>query len=56
MVLQLRQVRVLALEKNLGFGGGSNAGFAAAKTDIGVLLNSDMRVHPEFLQPLLDGH
>jgi GT2 family glycosyltransferase len=49
------QVRTLALPKNLGFGGGSNAGFAAAKNDIVVLLNSDMRVAPDFLQPLLDG-
>lgn len=49
------QVRVLALEQNLGFGGGSNAGFAAARNDIVVLLNSDMRVERDFLQPLLDG-
>jgi O-antigen biosynthesis protein len=48
-------VRLLALERNLGFGGGSNAGFRAAKNNIVVLLNSDMRVHPDFLQPLLDG-
>ena len=49
------QVRVLALESNLGFGGGSNAGFRAARHDVVVLLNSDMRVEPDFLQPLLDG-
>ena len=49
------QVRVLALEHNLGFGGGSNAGFQAAHNDIVVLLNSDMRVDRNFLQPLLDG-
>jgi GT2 family glycosyltransferase/glycosyltransferase involved in cell wall biosynthesis len=49
------QIRVLALEHNLGFGGGSNAGFQAARNDIVVLLNSDMRVEPDFLQPLLDG-
>jgi GT2 family glycosyltransferase/glycosyltransferase involved in cell wall biosynthesis len=48
-------VKVLALKRNLGFGGGSNAGFRAAKNDIVVLLNSDMRVDPGFLQPLLDG-
>ena len=48
-------VRLLALDRNLGFGGGSNAGFQAAKNDIVVLLNSDMRVDPGFLQPLLDG-
>ena len=47
-------VRVLELPENLGFGGGSNAGFAAASNDIVVLLNSDMRVEPDFLQPLLD--
>ena len=47
-------VRVLELPQNLGFGGGSNAGFEAAKNDIVVLLNSDMRVEPDFLQPLLD--
>jgi O-antigen biosynthesis protein len=49
------KVKVLALPENLGFGGGSNAGFAEAKNDIVVLLNSDMRVEPDFLQPLLDG-
>ncbi len=48
-------VRVLALERNLGFGGGSNAGFRAAKNDIVVLLNSDMRVERDFLAPLLEG-
>jgi O-antigen biosynthesis protein len=47
-------VRVLALDRNLGFGGGSNAGFRAAKNDIVVLLNSDMRVEPDFLAPLLE--
>lgn len=47
-------VRVLALDRNLGFGGGSNAGFRAAKNDIVVLLNSDMRVQPDFLAPLLE--
>ena len=47
-------VRVLALNRNLGFGGGSNAGFRAAKNDIVVLLNSDMRVERDFLAPLLE--
>jgi len=49
------QVNLLALSSNLGFGGGSNAGFRAAKNDIVVLLNSDMRVAPDFLAPLLEG-
>jgi GT2 family glycosyltransferase/glycosyltransferase involved in cell wall biosynthesis len=45
-------VRVLALGRNLGFGGGSNEGFRTAKNDIVVLLNSDMRVQSDFLAPL----
>jgi O-antigen biosynthesis protein len=49
------EVRVVALTENQGFGGGSNAGFRAAKNDIVVLLNSDMRVDPDFLTPLLAG-
>jgi O-antigen biosynthesis protein len=49
------QVTLVALETNLGFGGGSNAGFRAAKNEIVVLLNSDMRVAPDFLPPLLEG-
>jgi O-antigen biosynthesis protein len=48
-------VTLLALAENRGFGGGSNAGFRAAKNDIVVLLNSDMRVDPGFLAPLLEG-
>lgn len=48
-------VRLLPLKENLGFGGGSNAGFSAAHNEIVVLLNSDMRVEPDFIQPLLDG-
>ena len=51
----LPAVKVLALPANLGFGGGSNAGFRAAKNDIVVLLNSDMRVADDFLVPLLKG-
>src|SRR5215471_11086719 len=49
------QAKLVALERNLGFGGGSNAGFAAASNAIVVLLNSDMRVAPDFLAPLLEG-
>ena len=48
------QVRLIALEENLGFGGGSNEGFRHARHDIVVLLNSDMRVERDFLRPLLD--
>ncbi|MEO8595304.1 MAG: glycosyltransferase [Candidatus Solibacter sp.] len=52
---QFPQVNVLALPENLGFGGGSNAGLRAAKNEIVVLLNSDMRVASDFLAPLLEG-
>lgn len=52
---QFPEVRLLALPENLGFGAGSNAGFRAAKNDIVVLLNSDMRVAEDFLAPLLEG-
>jgi len=48
-------INLQSLPTNLGFGGGSNAGFRAAKNDIVVLLNSDMRVAPDFLAPLLEG-
>ena len=49
------RVKLVALPRNLGFGGGSNAGFRAASNPIVVLLNSDMRVAPDFLAPLLEG-
>jgi O-antigen biosynthesis protein len=48
-------VRVVALPKNLGFGGGCNAGVRAASNPVVVLLNSDMRVATDFLAPLLEG-
>jgi GT2 family glycosyltransferase/glycosyltransferase involved in cell wall biosynthesis len=49
------EVRVLALEKNLGFAEGNNAGVRAARNDIVVLLNNDMVVDSHFLDPLLGG-
>jgi len=49
------QTRVIVLGRNLGFGGGANAGFRAADNDIVILLNNDMRVSPDFLAPLVDG-
>jgi GT2 family glycosyltransferase/glycosyltransferase involved in cell wall biosynthesis len=49
------QVKLVALPRNLGFGGGSNEGFRQAGNEIVVLLNSDMRVAPDFLPPLLEG-
>jgi len=48
-------VTVLALEKNLGFGGGSNAGIRAARNDVVLLLNNDMRLAPGAAEVLLEG-
>lgn len=49
------QARVLRMERNLGFGGGANAGIRAARHRIAVLINNDMRATPDFLAPLLAG-
>ncbi len=48
-------VKVVALPENMRFTGGNNAGVQAARNDIVVLLNNDMQVDREFLQPLLEG-
>jgi len=48
------EAQLVALDRNLGFGGGSNRGFEHARRDVVVLLNSDMRVERDFLAPLLD--
>jgi len=53
--LAFPQATLLALPENLGFGGGSNAGVRAARNEIVVLLNNDMRAAPDFLAPLLAG-
>lgn len=48
------QIRLVALQANLGFGEGNNRGVRAASRDIVVLLNNDMIVEEDFLPPLLD--
>lgn len=48
-------VRVIEPGRNLGFAGGANAGVRAARNDVIVLLNNDMRVAKDFLAPLLEG-
>ena len=50
---QFPQVRVLQLARNHGFSTGNNRGFAEVRSDIVVLLNNDMLVSADFLQPLL---
>ena len=49
------EVRVLRLERNLGFGGGNNAGVRAARHRVVVVLNNDMRVEEDAFERLLDG-
>jgi GT2 family glycosyltransferase len=46
-------VRVLPLDRNYGFSIGNNRGFQEVHSDIVVLLNNDMLVAADFLQPLL---
>ena len=47
-------VRVIDMDRNLGFGAASVEGVKAASNDVVVLLNNDMRVEPDFLAPLLE--
>lgn len=47
-------VKLVALEKNMRFAGGNNAGVAASSNDIVMFLNNDMIVEKDFLRPLLD--
>jgi GT2 family glycosyltransferase len=47
------EVRVLQLDRNYGFSIGNNNGFQVVHSDVVVLLNNDMLVTPDFLQPLL---
>ena len=47
-------VRVIALERNVGFGAACNRGFAEAKHDKVLLLNSDMEVTPGAIALLLE--
>lgn len=49
------RVEILELGRNLGFGEGNNAGVRAARHPIVVLLNNDMVVADDFLQPLRAG-
>ena len=48
------QVRVIALERNVGFGAACNRGFSEAKHDLVLLLNSDMEVTPGSVALLLE--
>ncbi|HUS79834.1 MAG TPA: glycosyltransferase family 2 protein [Armatimonadota bacterium] len=47
------EVRVMRLERNLGYSGGCNAGIRAARGRVVVLLNNDVEAEPDWLGELL---
>ena len=48
------QVRTLQFERNFGFTGGYNKAFSQIDSDYFVLINSDIEVTEDWLQPLVD--
>lgn len=46
-------VKVIALDNNYGFAGGYNRGFAFMQEDYYLMLNSDVKVPPGLIEPLL---
>jgi GT2 family glycosyltransferase len=52
VIEQYPEVRLLALDRNLGLTGGNNAGFRAAQGDILISLNNDTEAHPHFVEAL----
>lgn len=48
------RVRVVALDRNLGFGRAVNRGVAAVETELVVLLNNDAICEPEFIERLIE--
>lgn len=49
-----REVNIIALDKNYGFAGGYNRGFAQMPEDYYLMLNSDVEVPPGFIKPLVE--
>lgn len=49
------KVEVVALDRNLGFAGGINAGVEAASGEYVALINNDARAHPDWLKNGLKG-
>ncbi len=47
-------VQIVQLDENLGFAGGYNAGLKRVQADVFVLLNSDVRVTPGWIPPVMD--
>lgn len=46
-------VRLIRLERNMGFAGACNAGFRACRNQIVILLNNDVLVDKNFIAPLV---
>jgi len=53
MVEKFPDIQTIVLEKNYGFAGGYNRALAQIKADYFVLLNSDVEVTPNWLEPLI---
>ncbi len=47
------EVRLLALDRNLGLTGGNNLGFEAASGEFLISLNNDTEAHPQFVEALV---
>lgn len=47
-------VRLETMRTNSGFGAAANRGVSCSRTDVVVLLNNDITVDPDFLEPLLE--
>src|SRR5690606_20577870 len=47
-------IRIIRNAKNLGYAGGYNAVLRQVETDYYVLLNSDVEVTPDWIQPVID--
>ena len=47
------EVRLLALDRNLGLTGGNNLGFGAAKGELLISLNNDTEAEPDFVESLV---
>jgi GT2 family glycosyltransferase len=51
---QYPEVKIITLEKNYGFAGGYNKGLKQVQADYYVLLNSDVKVEPGWIEPIIE--
>jgi GT2 family glycosyltransferase len=47
------QIKLIRSQQNLGFAGGNNLGIKQAKGEYILLINNDVEVHPNFIEPLI---